>query len=193
MALDEFSSADDILMGSFTTFQGAASQGLSATNMWSALRQSANSWAQSVLSGGRQGAPTDEQVQAKANALLAHVRITDVNRYAQIIGQWQKARNNITSKDPLEQITAGDIFTPPWSKTSGNPAIPQSYTLRVEWDRRDLIGHKAYERVWKSYTITGPLTNVQDLLARAERAFKESESWSRYRVRGITNFELTAN
>lgn len=184
MASDWPSDPNDVLGGLYGSIYAArASGGGSASNIWDAIRAGAASWAESVLSVTGSAAPTQAEIDAAAGQLLSGVTVSDVNRYNQIAGAQTAAHQNLQSQGLYDQIMGTSIFTPPWSTTAGNPAIPDRYRIRV---LRSITvrGFTTIERQeWASYELEGPLTSVIQALAQADARFTSAD----YNVRASIN------
>lgn len=178
--------ADSVLRGLFGNLVSAASQGLGAQNMWNALRSGAYDWASSVLNVTSPEPPTEQEIVDAANGLIAHVTVTDMNRYAQLAGQALRAENVLASLAPNEEITGNAIFNPPWATTADNPAVPTRYRIRV---LRDITVHgftAINRQEWATYELGGTLTTIQDALTKADLMFVNAD----YNARADINSTL---
>jgi hypothetical protein len=158
--------------------------------MWSTLRTAASDWAQGVLSVTSAVPPTAEQISAKAAQLIGHVTIQDVNRYSKTVGEFMRAKQNLTNLGTDYQITGDAIFSPPWARTAGNPAIPTRYRIRVQ--RSIMVrGFTQIQRTeWATYEITGPLTNVADALQQANTLFSQADYNARASINDILDYSI---
>jgi hypothetical protein len=154
-----------LLSGLFGVFQAGAAARLDTASIWSSLRQAAGTW-QLQATGTLAGA-TDEEIQsAGVDALSGQsVAATGVSTYRGIAGAWLSAKQNLHQLDQDAQITAREIFTPPWSITA-NTAVDPRYRVRAEWEITTPDG-QVFNK-WGSYELTTPLTNMTDVLAQAQ-------------------------
>jgi hypothetical protein len=192
MASDYPNNADSVLRGLWGNLVSAAENGRSASNMWNALRQGANSWAASVLNVTNPTPPTDAAIAAKAQELIGHVTIQDMNRYTSLAGEYLRAKQNLHQLGTDLQINGNAIFSPPWATTVGNPAVPTRYRIRV---LRDITvrGFTSIQRnEWSTYEISGPLTNVADALNQANTLFSQSDYNSRASINAILDYTIEA-
>lgn len=182
---------DAVLRGLFGGLvTGAEGGGRGAANMWSSLKTAANDWAKGVLSVTSAVPPTDEQITATAHQLIGHVTIQDMNRYAQTVGEFLRAKQNLQELGTDYQITGDAIFSPPWSKTADNPAIPTRYRIRV---LRSITvrGFTHIQRnEWATYELSGPLTNVADALQQANTLFSQADYNSRASINEILDYQI---
>jgi hypothetical protein len=159
--------------------------------MWDAFNSSATDFVTQQLGLTSFGSATAEEIAAGVKEMTGNVTIQMMNTYVQLAGQNLRANANLAALELDQQIPGEAIFTPPWSTTGDNPAIPTRYILRVNSSVRDLIAHGAYADQWNSYMISGPLTSMSDLLNRANQLFNQNPSASRYRVGSINAYTLT--
>lgn len=92
------------------------------------------------------------------------IGIQQVNTYRALAGSWKSAADHVQGIDPRDQITARDIFVPPWAKTA-TAGVPDEYRVRVEWTITPTVGD-SYTK-WSSYQVTSPLTNIADVIQQA--------------------------
>lgn len=152
------------------------SGGGSAANIWSALQSGAQAWAEGVLAITSVQPPTEAEIALQAQQLIGNVTIQDVNRYNQIAGQFIAAKNNLMNLSVEQQIMGSEIFTPPWSTTAFNPAVPDRYRIRVLFDVT-VHGFSPIDRQeWSTYELTSPLTSVNDALQQAIALYGRGES-----------------
>lgn len=168
-----FPGQSNLLSGLFGVLQTAAQQHLSTADVWSSLRQAAGSWA--FTASGQAGTPTVSELEASGARILSDqgIGIQEVNTYRALAGSWRSAAENAQSLSPDQQITAKDIFVPPWATTTSS-AVPSEYRVRVEWNITPASG-SAFTK-WSSYQITAPLTSVEDLLNQAVTLAKGEKS-----------------
>jgi len=184
---------DSVLRGMLGNLVSAAeSGGRGAANMWSAIHSAANDWASGVLAVTNPTPPTPEEISAKAQQLIGHITIQDVNRYSHTVGEFLRARANLASLGPQEQITGNAVFNPPWARTTGNAAVPTRYRIRV---LRSITvkGFTSINREeWASYEVTGPLTSAADALNQANSLFSQSDYNSRASINSILDYTIEA-
>jgi len=192
MAGNWTSDPDAVLRGLWGNLVSAAEGGRSASNMWTALRSGAYDWARGLLSVTSVTAPTEEEIQTQASALIGHVTIMDMNRYAKLAGEYLKARQNLKSLGETDQITGNAVFSPPWAKTIGNPAVPTRYRIRV-LRSINVRGFTSIDRQeWSTYEITSPLTSVADALQQANTLFAQADYNARASINEILNYTIEA-
>jgi len=154
-----------LLSGLFGAFQAGAAQRLDTASIWQSLRQAAGSW-QLQASGQLENATVDEIQAAGVNALSGQgVSAASVSTYRGIAGAWLAAKTRLQGLDMDQQITAREIFVPPWSTTAG-AATPDRYRIRANWEITTPDGTVLNQ--WGSYELTTPLTNLNDILAQAQ-------------------------
>jgi hypothetical protein len=158
--------------------------------MWRGLREGAYSWAEGVLSVTSSTPPTPEEIQARADEFIGHVTIQDMNRYSQLAGEYLRARQNLQQLGEGGQITGDAIFSPPWSKTVGNPAVPTRYRLRVQRE----IEVRGFTRItrteWATYEFSGPITSIADLLNQANTLFAQADYNARASINQILDYSI---
>jgi hypothetical protein len=158
--------------------------------MWNGLRRGAYSWVERTLRVTSPTPPTVEEITAKANEFISHVTILDMNRYTKLAGEFLKARNNLHSLGPGDQIDGPSIFTPPWAKTADNPAVPTRYRIRVLRS----IEYRGFTRInrdeWASYELTGPITSIQDAIDQANTLFSQADYNSRTSINAILDYSI---
>jgi hypothetical protein len=175
MAFGGSGNADSVLRGLWGSLVNAAQSGRDAANMWSGLRSGAYDYAAGVLNVTSAEPPSEAQIQAAANSLISNVTVTDMNRYVQLAGQFLTAKQNLFNAAPYAQIEGSMIFDPPWATTSGNPAVPTRYRIRV---LRTLTVHGFTTNIrneWATYELAGPLTSIQDALNYANTLFNQAD------------------
>lgn len=193
MASDWPNNPDNVLRGLFGSLVSGAEQGgRGASNMWNSLKTAASDWATSVLNITQPTGYTQADVQAKVGQLIGHVTIQDMNRYAHTVGEFLRAKSNLQSLGMDYQITGNAIFTPPWSRTAGNPAVPTRYRIRVLRE----IEVRGFTRItreeWGTYELTGPLTTVADALNQANTLFAQADYNSRASINQILDYTIEA-
>lgn len=192
MASDWPSNPDSVLRGMWGNLISAAQNGRGAANMWSALRQGAYDWAEGVLGVTSANPPTPESIQARADQLIGHVTIQDMNRYSKLAGEFLRAKDNLKATPRDSQINGSAIFTAPWATTVGNPAVPTRYRLRV---LRSLTLHglsDTPELQWASYDLTGPITTINDAMTQADTMFAQADYSSNLTINGVLDFHIEA-
>lgn len=153
-----------LLSGLFGVLQSAASARQDTASTWQALRQAAGTWA--WQSQGLGELPDMATLEANGAQILRDrgVGIQEVNTYRQLAGQWRTAHENLRGVEGNEQISASEIFRPPWSQTADS-AAPARYRIRVQWEVTPQTGEPF--NMWASYELDSPLTSLDDLLAQA--------------------------
>ena len=153
-----------LLRGLFGVLQTGARQGLDTSTIWSNLRQAAGNWQLQSQGAPQPYNPTVAEA-AGATALSAMgIRGDTVSTFRGVAGNWLRAKQELAQLGENSQVTAGSIFTPPWSKTSGS-AVPSRYRIRTQWQTQSAAGD-VFTR-WKQDEITGPLSTLADALAQA--------------------------
>ena len=184
---------DSVLRGLFGSLVSAAeSGGRGAANMWSALHDAANSWASGVLSITSPTPPSAEEIQAKASQLIGNVTVQDMNRYSKTVGEFLRAKQNLQSLDPTSQIGGESIFNPPWATTTGNPAVPTRYRIRVLRSITVRGFTQIQRQEWATYEITSPITSVADALAQANTLFGQADYNARASINEILDYTIEA-
>lgn len=190
MAAGEVNNADSVLQGLFGSLTSAAENGRDASNMWGALRTAASDWAEGVLSVTSAEPPTAEAIASKAQELIGHVTITDMNRYVKTAGEFLRAKQNLQTLQPGGQITGQEIFNAPWSSTGGDDASPTRYRLRVLRS----VSVKGFTDItreeWASYDLGISLTSIDDALAKADDAFNRAKYNSTASINATLDYEL---
>lgn len=157
-------SSNPLLSGLFGILQQAAEQHLDTATLWSSLRQAAGTWQWQAQGGGE--LPPPEQLEETGRGILQRqgVGIQEVNTYRALAGQWRTAKQQLHDLGETDQVTAGGIFTPPWSQTFTG-ATPSRYRVRVQWNVEPLEGDAF--TTWGSYELDSPLTSLGDILDQA--------------------------
>lgn len=156
--------SNPLMSGLFGKLQGAAESRLGTADVWSMLKEAAGTYAYEA-SGGTE-TPTAEQLQATGAQILSDngVTIQTVNTYRSIAGSWRTAKENLQASPTSEQVTARDIFTPPWATTTGGESASR-YRIRVEWQLTDTTG--ALSTQWSTYELTAPITSIDNAIQAA--------------------------
>lgn len=179
-----------LLSGLFGTFQAGAAGRLNTADIWQSLRQAAGTW-QLQASGQLEGATVDEIRAAGASVLSTQgVSAGSVSTYRGIAGQWLAAKQRLQGLDQNSQITAREIFTPPWS-TTAQSGVDSRYRIRANWEITTPDGTVLNK--WGSYELTTPLTNLSDVLAQAQAqagTIPNSDWPAGGVVTGIDDYEL---
>lgn len=185
------SDPDAVLRGLWGNLVNAReSGGGDAANMWDALRSGAEAWASGVLNITSPGVPTQAEIEAQAQQLIGHVTVQDMNRYTQLAGQFITAKNNLAAQGLEEQILGTSIFTPPWSTTAANPAVPDRFRIRV---LRDITvkGFTAINRQeWATYELAGELTTAGAALAYADQLFNQADYNARASINSTLQYSI---
>jgi hypothetical protein len=164
--------------------------GGSAANMWQSIQSGALSWAEGVLNITSPTPPTQQEIAATAQQLIGHITILDVNRYTKLAGEYLSAKSNLANQGLEQQILGQSIFTPPWSTTAGNPAVPDRFRIRV---LRDITvrGFTAINRQeWATYELAGPLGTAGDALTYANSLFTAADYNSRASINSILDYAI---
>ena len=191
MASDWPNNPDSVLRGLWGSLVNGAASGRGAANMWQSLREGAYSWAEGILSVTSVTPPTEAEIQAKGAELIGHVTILDMNRYTKLAGEFLRARENLQALGPNDQITGNAVFTPPWSQTAGNPAVPTRYRIRV---LRSLTygGINVTTQKWSTYEITSPITSTADALDQANSLFNGADYNRSAGINAILDYSIEA-
>ena len=191
MASDWPNNPDSVLRGLWGSLVNGAASGRGAANMWQSLREGAYSWAEGILSVTSATVPTEAEIQAKGAELIGHVTILDMNRYTKLAGEFLRARENLQALGPNDQITGNAVFTPPWSQTAGNPAVPTRYRIRV---LRSLTyrGINVTTQKWSTYEITSPITSTADALDQANSLFNGADYNRSAGINAILDYSIEA-
>ncbi len=191
MASDWPNDPGSVLRGLFGSLQAGAEGGRDAATMWQSLREGAYSWAAGHLNITSATVPTEAEIQAKAQELIGHVTIMDMNKAVAQVGEWMRAKQNLQQLSPTDQIDAKAIWVPKWNDTADNPAIPTRYRIRV---LRSIsyrgIGTGAEK--WAEYEITSPLTNINDALDQANTLFSRANYNRSASINAILDYEIIA-
>lgn len=191
MADDWPNDSDSVLRGLFGNLVAAREAGGGgAVNMWNALQSAATSWASGVLSITSVQPPTEAEIALQAQSLIGNVTIQDMNKYTQLAGQYISAKNNLMALSPEQQILGSEIFTPPWSQTAGNPAIPDRYRIRVLRDITVAGFTKIDRQEWASYELSGPLTSPIDALQAADQLFEQADYNARASINTTVEYSI---
>lgn len=164
---DEIGAATDspLLRGLFGVFQTGASEHRSTADIWSDLRQAAGTW-QFQAQGVEQ--PYDpRELEAAGRSILSAqgINAATVSTFRGVAGSWLGSRESLAQRAPGEQVTASDIFTPPWSQTA-DASVPSRYRIRTNWQVEPAAGD-VFTR-WKADELDGPISDIDGVLAQAE-------------------------
>lgn len=156
--------ASPLLSGLFGSLQQAAINRASTAETWRQLRLSAGEWAWQT--SGQTERPDDATLEANGQAILRAqgVGIQEVNAYRKVANEWRSAKEQLHGTSPDDQLTAREIFQPPWSQTANAP-VPDRYRVRVQWEVSPQSGDAF--TTWGSYELDSPLTSLSDLLDQA--------------------------
>ena len=180
------------LRGQYQSLYAAAVQGgRSAANMWDAFRSAAYDSASSTLALTSPTPPTQLEIDAAAKSLMGGVTIQDMNRVSKVIGEQLRATENLKSLGLDQQITGDAIFTPPWARTTGNPAVPTRYRIRVQ-RQVTYRGIGVTTNKWATYEITAPLTSVNDALAQANTLFARNRYNLSANIDAVLDYSIEA-
>lgn len=158
--------------------------------MWGALHDAARSWAEGVLRVTQAATPTAEQIDAAARGLIGRVTIQDMNRYSALAGEYLRARQNLQQLGETSQIEGTAIFQPPWSTTTGNPAVPTRYRIRVLRSITVRGFTQIQREEWATYEISSPLTTVADALNQANQLFAQADYNSRASINQVLDYSI---
>ena len=89
-----------------------------------------------------------------------------------------------------EQILGRNVFTPPWSTTAGNPAVPDRYRIRV---LRDITvqGFTAINRQeWATYELAGQLGTAGAAIDYANQLFTQADYNSRATINAVLDYSI---
>lgn len=159
-----FSGASALLSGLFGSFQNSIQAHASTADLWSDLRTNAATWYYQAQGGGE--TPTEDELQETGRRILSEqgVGIQQVNQYRALSNQWATAKRNLQEGNGDDQVTANQIFRPPWA-TSADSAVPDRYRIRVRWDSTGVDGNPVNQ--WSSYELTAPVGSINDALDQA--------------------------
>lgn len=154
-----------LLRGLFGVFQSGAAVGASTSEVWQDLRTAAGSW-QFQAQGIAQPFDPAAVTEAGRQILSAQgINAATVSTFRGVAGSWLSAANSLQRLEQNQQITARDVFTPPWSITAGENT-PSRYRVRTQWQIEPAVGDVFTK--WKADEVTGPLTTLADVLGQAE-------------------------
>lgn len=154
-----------LLRGLFGVFQAGAAQGKNTSDIWSDLRSSAATW-QFQAQGVQQPYDPAALQDAGREILRAQgIGATTVSTFRGVAGQWLGARTSLANRAPGEQVTASDIFRPPWARTADS-SVPSRYRIRTNWQVEPAAGD-VFTR-WKADELDGPIADIDSALAQAE-------------------------
>lgn len=148
----------------FGALQTGAAERASTGDIWSSLRQTAGSW---LYAAQGQPAPSDDRVLEEVGRQVLSTQGVDaasVSAFRGIAGSWLGAKQALHALDLGQQVTAGEIFRPPWSATA-NALTPSRYRIRTQWQYESAAGDILTG--WKSDELTAPLTTKGDALTQA--------------------------
>lgn len=145
-------------------FQDAAQNRLSTSSVWEAIRQAAEDTATRVLEVTSPGGYSAEQLEQAAQARMNGVTIQDVNYYRAAAGRWLAAKDSLEQVDRTQQLTAKQIFSSPWYGGRTNPAIPERFIVRGQFQARELSTGRFSEMRYWTFTTEAPFTTLDDLL-----------------------------
>lgn len=170
--------------------QTAAATRADTANTWAALRQAAGTWA--WQSRGLGELPDQAVLEANGADILRQqgVGIREVNTYRQIANQWRTAHESLQATGRGDQLSAGQIFRPPWSQTATGP-LPDRYRIRVNWEVTPQTGDPF--GMWASYELDSPLTSLDDLLAQAGQVSGRRPTSALplgAQITGVTDYDL---
>jgi hypothetical protein len=159
--------SNPLLRGLFGVLQSGAAEGRGTAQIWQDLRTAAGTW-QFQAQGLPQ--PYDPAAVTEAGrAILSAQGINGatVSSFRGVAGQWLGAKQRVTGADLTANVTAQDVFRPPWAMTT-NPAVPDRFRIRTQWQFDTGDGGTA--TAWKTDEITAPLTTIGDALSQASLA-----------------------
>ena len=160
--------------------------------MWNALRTAARSWAEGVLNVTSSTSPTETMINAKAQDLIGHVTIQDMNRYVKTAGEYIAAKTRLHELGPNDQISGREVFRAPWATTTDNPAIPERYRIKINWQ----LQYKGFTTVqrneWATYELSGSLTNAQDAIDRARSLFSQAKYNRGATIQSVLDYSIEA-
>lgn len=144
--------------------QSEAASRAGTADIWQALRINAATWQWQARGGGP--LPSLAELEATGRQILSEqgVTIQHVNAYRRIAGEWRQSRERLQRLQSDQQITAGEIWQPPWAKTAGAD-VPARYQVRVQWQITLPTGEMQAMR--GTYEIQSPLTSLNDVIDQA--------------------------
>jgi len=158
--------------------------------MWQALQSGAQAWAAGVLSVTSVEPPTEAEIALQAQQLIGNVTVQDMNKYVQLAGQYLGAKANLAAQGLDEQILGTSIFTPPWSTTAFNNAVPDRYRIRVLRDITVAGFTQINRQEWATYELAGPLTTASDALDYANNLFSAADYNSRASINSVLDYSV---
>lgn len=179
-----------LLSGSFGVLQSEAASRAGTASIWQALRINAATWQWQARGGGP--LPSTAELEAQGAQILREqgVTIQHVNQYRRIAGEWRQAKERLQRLQQNQQITAGEIWQPPWARTSG-AATPSRYRIRVQWQVTGPEGEMFPVR--GTYEIEQTITSLNDVIDQARgRAGKKptSDIPLGSKITGINDYEI---
>jgi len=153
-----------LLSGSFGVLQSEAASRAGTADIWQALRINAATWRWQSQGGGVLPSLADLEQQGREILSAEGVTIQHVNQYRQIAGEWRAAKERLQQAEQGQQITAGEIWQPPWAKTA-DASTPARYQVRVQWQITLPTGE--LQAIRGTYEIGSPLTSLNDVIDQA--------------------------
>lgn len=177
----------------FGSIVASAEQGATTAQVWDDLRTNAADLAQSTLSLTLGREPTESEVATGAANLLRGVDAIKVGYARQFAGQMVSAHGELTAHDPDQQIEYGMIARPPWAITVNAYGVREQYRIRVN---REITFHgvagDVVRQEWASYSLTGPLTTINDALSQADSMFTGADYNRRTSINQTLDYTIEA-
>lgn len=191
MASDWPNDPDSVLRGLWGNLVSAReSGGGGAFNMWTALKSGAAAWAEGVLSVTSIEPPTEQEIALQAQQLIGNVTVQDMNRYTALAGDFLRTRSNLQAQGLEEQILGTSIFTPPWSTTAGNPAVPDRYRIRILRDIQVQGFTSINRQEWATYELAGQIGTAGQAIDYANQLFAQADYNSRASINSVLDYSI---
>lgn len=176
----------------FGSFTAAAAANENTATIWQRINDYANAWAASTARAVYGPSVTDAQIADRAQQLMGHVTIMDVNNYRALAGQYERARQVATTQQSNAQFAADSIFVAPWSRLAQTGGAVREYRANVSFSS-NIIGRGGRRLEETRAFVIGPtLTTPDDLIAAAKSWYEKLPYNTQINDVQVTDFALEA-
>lgn len=165
----------------------AASEGTGVAGAWAGAREAAYSYASHALNIINSVGPTQADINNAAALILQGTTIFNMNDAYASAKQLVNAHAALMSLPWDQQIEAEQLGIPPWSSTYAKQGVRTQYRIRVLRS----VTYKGFTSItrdeWGTYSLTGPLTTIQDAIDQADALWQGAD----YNARTTINAHLS--
>lgn len=153
-----------LLRGLFGTLQTGSAQSASTADIWQQLRVNAGEIQFRAQGAAQPYDPVAVEQAGRAILTANGVNAATVSSFRGVAGEWNQARQRLAQLEDGQQITASEIWRPPWAITTSGE-VPSRYRIRSQWQFENAAGIDPFQ--WRADELDGPLSTVPEALSQA--------------------------